>query len=134
MSSVTRSLKRNKRNQGNFLPNHSRPDPANIYYGALVGLLPSAGSPQSHRRSWDAFSIAHLGMCAAGVKSGTGLGVAGGGSTAHLPEVSTCVRSCPGSGHRVFSELPLALGRNPLKYLHVFCSYSNRDIATVCLT
>lgn len=33
-------LETEKKQKGNFLPNHSRPDPANIYDGACVGLSP----------------------------------------------------------------------------------------------
>lgn len=88
------------------------------------GIIPQSSQTSVPPALWNRFSIAHLGMCTACEKS-TG--------APHLPEVSTCVQACPGSGHPVFSELPRALGRNPPKYLHVFCFYSNKNIVMVCL-
>lgn len=41
------------------------------------------------------------------------------------------MRARPGSGRCIFSELPLALGRDPPKYLRLFCSYSNKRMAAL---
>lgn len=53
------------------------------------GIIPLSSPRAAPPALWYVFSIAHLGICVAGVKSKEG------GRAAHLPEVSTCVKSSP---------------------------------------
>lgn len=124
MSSVIWRLKRNKRNQGNFLPNHSRL----ILETFITGLWWDYSPKQSD------ISATDTSMCIEHCRAWHLHGLCEIWGEAHLPGAPMCAKACPGSRHRVFPELPLPLGMNPPKYLHVFCSYSNKNIATVCLT
>jgi len=125
-SSVTQRLKRNKRNQGNFLSNHSRPDPANIYYGALVGLFPRAGRHRSH---WGVRSALHILHGPREIRGGLLTCRRFPRVSKHVPAQGTeCCQHCPLPLARIHLNIYMDFAPIVTRMLRCYVSHKRADV------